>query len=287
MEIFWHPNPLIDSIFRIPTNEYSEGFILNLIGSPTIHEYIILNDRCTTVTFRIDEHIYTFNGTIVCGKFTQVPKIEVKFNKRCEYVTVIRINPCGMFALTDESVASLVNRVVSDSVIKVTEEVKQDIHTYIDALDQLMDSLSCHPHHTLMRQIIRYVNANFAELPRTAGKTVAEEFAISESTLRRYFKKYVGITLSNYMITIKRKKMIQAIYEDNYDSLTVQENGYYDQSHFINDFKRLFGFPLKQYYSGLQELKNQAPELIEFLSYCNNIESDYTGEKRCYPKRSR
>lgn len=182
---------------------------------------------------------------------------------------IIRLTACGMYRLTDIPMVSMVNRVASGNIIDINIETEERAEKYIERVDQLMHEKSDLPAYNMIREIIQYINTNFAQLPTNTSQAISDLFGISESSLRRYFKKYLGINLSTYIITIKRKKMIQALYENNYDSMSVRENGYYDQSHFLNDFKRLYGVPLKQYFNDIQILKNQAPDLMRFLYHCN------------------
>lgn len=269
MNIVCHQSPFIDSIFHIPTYQYKKEKDFQFIGAPSVHEHIILNDGCAVLTFEIDGKKYEFDGDLVCGKFTHAPKIKIVFKDTCQKLTIIRLSACGMFRLTNTPIISMVNHIASGSIIDVKVESEDRAEKYIQAVEAIMNDEVYHPSYAITREIIRYVNANFAQLPTNATKEVAKHFGISESSLRRYFKKYLGINLSTYIITIKRKKMVQSLYENNYDSLSVRENGYYDQSHFLNDFKRLYGVPLKQYFNDIQMLKDQAPDLMRFLYHCN------------------
>lgn len=174
-----------------------------------------------------------------------------------------------MFKLIDTPIESMVNAVISGSIIDIDMLCEGEVENYICKIDAMMNQENNDKSYNMIREIIQYINANFLHLPSNSSKAVAEKFSISESSLRRYFKKYLGINLSTYIITVKRKKMIQAIYEDNYDSLSVQENGYYDQSHFLNDFKRLYGVPLKEYFIEMRAMKERSPELMQFLYHCN------------------
>lgn len=269
MNIICHQSPSIDSIYHIPTYQYKKEQDFEFIGAPSVHEHIILNDGCAVLMFEIAGKKYEFDGDLVCGKFTHAPKIKIVFKDTCQKLTIIRLSACGMFRLTNTSIASLVNKITPGSIIDMQLETEQSPEQYIRSVELVMNAESQEASYVLTRQIIRYINANFTELPTNPTKTVAEHFGISENSLRRYFKKYLGINLSTYIITIKRKKMIQALYENNYDSLSVRENGYYDQSHFLNDFKRLYGVPLKEYFSNIQLMRKHAPDLMNFLYHCN------------------
>lgn len=272
MNIFCHQSPFIDSIYHIPTYQYKKEQDFEFIGAPSVHEHIILNDGCAVLTFEIDGKKFEFDGDLVCGKFTHAPKIKIVFKDTCQKLTIIRLSACGMFRLTKMPMASMVNKIVPGSIIDINLETEQNTEHYIQSVEAIMNEESQDPSYALTRQIIRYINDNFAQLPTNTSKAIAEHFNISETSLRRYFKKYLGINLSTYIITVKRKKMIQTLYENNYDSLSVRENGYYDQSHFLNDFKRLYGVPLKKYFNDIQIMKNQSPDLMRFLYHCN-IES--------------
>lgn len=61
--------------------------------------------------------------------------------------------------------------------------------------------------------------------------------------------------------------MIDPICRDQYNSLIVQENGYYDQAHFINDFRRLFGISLKEYLHEMKLMKQHSPDFVRFLHH--------------------
>ncbi|MFH0709690.1 MAG: AraC family transcriptional regulator [Pseudomonadota bacterium] len=269
MNIVCHDSAYIDSIYHVPVETYKEEHDFHFFGAPSVHEHIILNNDCATICFNINGKIYEHDGHIVCGKFTHAPKIKIIFKNTDRRLTIIRLTSYGMFKLTDTPIESMVNLVASGSIIDIDTLCDGDIENYIRKIDALMSEESNDKSYNMTREIIRYVNANFLHLPSHSSKTVAKEFGISESSLRRYFKKYLGINLSTYIITVKRKKMIQAIYEDNYDSLSVRENGYYDQSHFLNDFKRLYGVPLKEYFNEMQIMKERSPDLMKFLYHCN------------------
>lgn len=268
MNIICHENPFIDSIYHVPSQQYHDNLHFNFIGAPSVHEHIILNDNCAIITFEINGKIYEFDGDMVCGKFTYAPKIKIVFKDTCQKLTIIRLTSCGMFRLTNTPMVSMVNHIAPGSIIYIDAESRER-EQYIQCVDTLLSESGGDKSYNMTRKIIHYVNTNFDQLPSNATKAVAKHFSISESSLRRYFKKYLGINLSTYIITVKRKKMVQSIYENNYDSMSVRENGYYDQSHFLNDFKRLYGVPLKEYLNNIQVIKTQAPELMRFLYHCN------------------
>lgn len=268
MNIIIHENPFIDSIFHIPTNLYRIEQNFSFRGSPTLHEYIIINQKCAILSFTIQDQVFIFNTNMVCGKFTQPPKINIKFLNTHTKLTVIRLSPLGMFKLTNIPIASMVNSIACASQIGLDildELVSAESLVWLEkTLDQKQTKESFHTIH----QIIEYVDSHFTELPTNANQVITKKFGLSESTLQRYFKKYIGLNPSTYILTLKRKKMIHSLANNRYDALTVKQNGYYDQSHFINDFKRLFGVSLQEYFLDMQENKTRYPEI--FSLFCTN-----------------
>lgn len=256
---------LIDSVCHIPTHAYQNEQTIQLIGAPSVHEHIILNDNCALITIEIDGKAYESEEDMVFGKFTNIPKIKIVFKNTDKQLTVIRLVSCGLFKLTDMPIASMVNRIVPKSILGRKSDADQDKPYRLNVT--LKEDPSVSASYALIQEIIRYVNSDFALLPANATKAVAEKFGTSESSLRRYFKKYLGITLSTYIMTVKRRRMIQSLYKNHYDSMSVRENGYYDQSHFLNDFKRLYGLPLKQYVNHIEFMKHHAPDLMNCLYY--------------------
>lgn len=269
MDIRCHENPHIDSVFHVPINNDLKEYDCYFFGAPSIHEHIILNNGCAKITFELNGKSYSHEGHIICGKFTVAPKIKINFIDPNKPLTIIRISPCSLYRLFNTPVGLIVNNVVPGDNFGIDNGVCDHISQFIDHIDAVSSEKPNDPAHNLTREIIDYINKNFDQLPPNSALSIAETFGISDSTLRRYFKKYLGVTPSTYLITIKRKKMIRALYENKYHTLRIQENGYYDQAHFLNDFKRLYSIPLKQYITDLNRMKEQAPELMDFFYHCN------------------
>jgi len=72
---------------------------------------------------------------------------------------------------------------------------------------------------------------------------LAEENSISERTLRRYFKKVIGLAPKYYAKIVQLNHVFDAIKTNNEKEIykIALEAGYYDQSHFINDFQKYIG----------------------------------------------
>lgn len=79
---------------------------------------------------------------------------------------------------------------------------------------------------------------------------LAQACGISERELQRRFKQYVGISPRVYQRIMKLNKIKTTLSDGEFDNLTqiALDNGYYDQAHFIRDFKSFMQRTPKQYY---------------------------------------
>ena len=87
-------------------------------------------------------------------------------------------------------------------------------------------------------------------------KQMAETSCLSIKQFERKFPAFVGLNPKQYLRIARFQKAIQlrkSEYFENYTSLA-HDCGYYDQSHFIHDFKMITDLPPKEFF------KNQNPQ---------------------------
>lgn len=83
---------------------------------------------------------------------------------------------------------------------------------------------------------------------------LASRFYLSTRQFERNFKEYAGFSPKLYSRIIRFQATVNE-YVNKYKSLTeiAYECGYYDQSHFIHDFKQFSGYHPKTYFAGKNE----------------------------------
>ena len=87
--------------------------------------------------------------------------------------------------------------------------------------------------------IIEYIDKNFAH--ELSIDKIAQEVGLSKYHLIRIFKKNVGLSLHQYLIQTRIKKAAELMKNQN-DLVTLAlDTGFYDQSHFIRNFKKHIG----------------------------------------------
>jgi len=80
---------------------------------------------------------------------------------------------------------------------------------------------------------------------------LANDYFLSERQFERQFRKFSGFSPKLFSRIVRFQSALTQ-YGNNEKSLTeiALETGYYDQSHFIHDFKEFSGYHPKQYFSG-------------------------------------
>jgi len=77
---------------------------------------------------------------------------------------------------------------------------------------------------------------------------LSESFGVSERTLQRLFKRQVGVSPKWVIRKFRMQEVLSQIEEGNYDwQRLVGQLAYFDQSHFINDFKNVVGMAPTEY----------------------------------------
>lgn len=114
----------------------------------------------------------------------------------------------------------------------------------------------------VINPFVEYAVNAIAQQPDTSSiKNISDKVGYSQKHLIKIFKDHVGVTPKDYLKVMRFQKAIQEIQQSKLISWAgiALESGYYDQAHFINDFKLFSGFTPKEYLQKRGEFLNYVP----------------------------
>ena len=187
------------------------------------------------------------------GRSEIVGVVERKYARRLEgrgRVVGVKFRPGGFYGFFGSPVASITNRVLSVGDV-FDEPGRHFVDTILateedDRIVALCDEflLAQHPKHdgAAMRagEIVRHI-VTHPDVRKVDG--LASTFGISKRQLQRLFHRYIGVSPK---WVIQRYRLHEALdqveRDDQIDwSALASDLGYFDQAHFIRDFKALIG----------------------------------------------
>ncbi len=91
---------------------------------------------------------------------------------------------------------------------------------------------------------------------------IQNELKISERSLERYFKQHIGISPKLYSRINRFQSALESIRQTQFNKLTdiAYESDYFDQSHFIRDFREFAGTSPKKFKLHSNEIVSNFPE---------------------------
>ena len=253
----------IQPYFVMSTLHYKKGISLNrgiahfynYYQDPfNVNDVIAIPDGCVDMLFEKDDS--GLHGK-VCGTVLENTIIDNKNNK--EYFGV-RFLPGVLPIIVDASMAELVEHqidlndlILDKDLLNRMEEAKsmqETIKIFLASYDACVAKKSIINHHEGAIKLVEFVKN---EIFNSYGNIKIEEIAAKTGYTTRYinqlFNQFVGISPKTFSKIIKFQNVIQAINRNSSSTLTQLgiETGYYDQSHFIKDFKKFAALTPKDY----------------------------------------
>ena len=229
-------------------------FIIELTDNP---KYIYDNETLT--------EIQSFRHAWVSGVRTQPITIPAGRDSRMLIVTFKKgkAHPFYEFPMTE-----LANLVVDANLVfgKNLRELRDRLlhspsisHMFLLVekflLQQAGDSLRA----STPSKCVEYVVSNIAKQPTTLGlQQLSSQIGYSQKHFIDLFKRQVGVPPKQYLKIMRFQKAVQEI-ENNRPiqwSRLAMESEFYDQAHFINDFKVFSGFTPNEYIRRKRETLN-------------------------------
>ncbi|NOS90889.1 MAG: AraC family transcriptional regulator [Cyclobacteriaceae bacterium] len=179
-------------------------------------------------------------------------------------ITAVRFHPTGHAAFVSMASADMENRAVplfelfGASAVQLEETIlAASSHTH---RIQLIESFLLERLHLLSANEIakESVELLFQMKGQISVVELAERLGISKRNLERRFSQEIGLSPKQLAKTIRLQALLKILNQSQSKSLTelALECGYYDQAHFIKDFKEFTGLSPKQFYADNLKMSN-------------------------------
>jgi AraC-like DNA-binding protein len=167
----------------------------------------------------------------------------------------VRFHPAGLHPFVQFDISTITDQTIPtkevwpDQLERIENSMLQATTEQRIAFAEMFLLGKLHPQRVDER-IISCVNAIIRESGNVSTDTLANEFAIGRRALERRFSAAVGLSPKVLARIIRFNRALQLI-ENNDLNFTVvaHEGGFYDQAHFIRDFRDFTGLNPKQYFS--------------------------------------
>ncbi len=210
--------------------------------------------------------VYTFDGNNIGNRFygpaTRISKVG-KMANRSDLLLIISFRPCGAAQFLRIDQYEISNSMLPfDTVeLRLHKSIKdvfdysvsvQDIVSRLDSIFlQYIDNETAGRFVLGLRDTI--CNGSFMSV-----NELSEYTHFSERHLRRVFGQYSGTSLKTYLRLARMNRAIKLIKRDSENITQAAVNaGYYDQSHFIHEFRSFCGITPSYYIKKMSDFYNE------------------------------
>jgi AraC-like DNA-binding protein len=242
------------------------------ISFPNTNKATRCNDNISDLILIPDSSgciVYTYENNNLSSSLwgattkTVIVKNDVNLKKIRFFIEFV---PGGLHAITGIKQSEL-----SDIQIQVDEVDKHLSHSLIHAMEisNNVDDMISMANMIFLKEIEKnnkqhaVVNSTLERIKAESGiltiKELSQSEYVSERHLNRLFNQYVGISAKMFLRIARVNNSINMLKNDHYKSClnTAQILGYFDQSHFVHDFKQICGVSPKKFFKNMSDFYNE------------------------------
>ncbi|QKJ30958.1 AraC family transcriptional regulator [Mucilaginibacter mali] len=174
----------------------------------------------------------------------------------------IKLKPAALTQLFGLQMSDYTDRVVTlDTIPNRALQQLQDIVLQFEDEQQVKEAFDTWllplSHSVTTTPVTAAIDLIFKQNGMVTVKEMTEAACIGERQLERLFKRYVGLTPKYYARIIRFNYIFQIVQSKSASwADVVYQAGYYDQSHFIRDFKAFTGEDPSAYYFDADNMAN-------------------------------
>lgn len=240
------PSPLLRDFIK-------SYWLIDSLGDVSSHEEKVVPDGYPEIIFHYKKPYY-----IKIDKEWQLQEENLIAGQMRNHFYLRKEGDVGMFGITFQpwAISVLFNYSMNEYVDCVIG-IKNEILQFFEPVLQLINSKKSNEElvqkvdNFLYTQLkgksvldveeidaVKYMIANNGE---KSIKQVCEEFNLNERYLERYFKKHIGLSPKFYSRILRFSNIFRLVNENPNWMDVVYLGGFYDQSHFIKNFKEFTG----------------------------------------------
>ena len=233
------------------------------VSFPTPHtmsdEYTVLPSASSTICISVDSKKIVSS---LSGTNTKAEKVGMYANKM-KLLLLIKFRSGGFFhffnfmqtELTDYSLAlyDIDRKLMSE--IENGLEKSEYIHTIVETLDTIFIKRlkDCHYGNYVSAIINKIISHNGS----MTARELSTEFFYSEKHIRRLFSECVGTTPKMFIRIVRVNNALHLLRSSSARHIDVAaQTGFFDQPHFIHDFKTIFGLTPQRYIGNMSDFYN-------------------------------
>jgi AraC-like DNA-binding protein len=246
----WAVKDYIEQVLLVSPQD--KGVPIHFVPFPQPHELLVLNIGYRKQGREANDAEGQDCRHFFCGKTESREAYSMTLEQP---MCIVQFKPHAWYAFSKSRVERLKNRVVKLKC-EIGSCLKSFVTKYLPQylLRLLRRERTKERAYQSIPGMLNYIDDH---IDTVTVASLAETFRISEATLRRYFKKYVGMNANAYIRSQKVKKMTVRIYGNDYNIFSIQQCGFYDQSHFIREFKRIYNTTPTKFLHSLKHLFNE------------------------------
>ena len=244
-----------ESYLYVPPHQLLRHFISNYTftfpeKTTMTDQYTIMPTASSTLAFSVNDHAI-YSG--LRGVNTK-PCIVGEYANQFHFLLLIEFHPGGLYPffkldqqeLRDTSINlrdmnKALHIQIQDAIIQLNS---------IDALVQCLNSIFLSyiqdtKHEGILLHSMDYI---IKKRGTVSVHDLAHEVYYSEKHLNRLFKRYIGTSVKTFSRIARVNHMLRVMDSADFNMTTIAEVGeYFDQSHFIHDFKSICGITPQAY----------------------------------------
>jgi AraC-like DNA-binding protein len=221
---------------------------------PTENIQLMFHYKDPFVVFHSDSKVIKQPRSIINGLSNNYSDVSTNGETGVVFICFYPTGACHFFdfPLSEIENQSVDMTDISNSEIRQIEEllylkstIKEKVVVIEDFLFRRYSPIPSHDH-LLIRKSLEIVKKSRGQ---TNAKYLSGCLYTSPKTLERKFSKYLGKTTKQLIKLIRFQEILQdlSIYKNGSLTKCAYRNGYFDQSHFIKDFKTYSGYTPKDF----------------------------------------